>query len=259
MAVSKQALCEAFCEDLDIRDVPVGFAVRTPFVFSSGDPIGFYIVRNQDDSDLWRFEDSGLLVPMIEASGISLDGGPRADAFAKLLEVHGAEYDENSRELHSLFMTEEEIPAEASRFVSLLLRMQDFEFLHPDTVANTFREDVELAIKNRFSNAMKVEFRAKLSDAWDNYLADAVIQPAIGDPLVVFFGTSEAKVDEAVIMHYDLRVRGQNSPVALILETAKPSNVSARALSRAHNRLEAMPVFRGDEEAAMEKLATQLS
>lgn len=259
MALSKQALCEAFCEELEVRDVPVGLAVRTPFALPSGDSIGFYIVRDPSDLDMWRFEDSGLLVPMLEASGVSLESGPRAEAFKRLLDECGAEYDEESRELHSPYMSDAEIPAEATRFVSLLLRMQDFELLHADTVANTFRFDVEQAIKKRFGNVMKVEFRAKLSDAWDNYLADAVIKPQSGDPLVLFFGTSEAKVDEAVIMHYDLRAKGQKSPVALVLETAKPANVSGRALRRAHNRLEAIPVFRGDEDAAMDKIASQIS
>lgn len=257
MAVTKQALCEAFCEELEIHDVPAGLAVRTPFAYSSGDSIGFYIVRDPNDSGMYRFEDSGLLVPMLEANGIALDSGPRAEAFVRLLGECGAEYDEESRELHSMYMPEIDIPTEAGRFVALLLRMQDFELLRPDAVASTFRFDVEKAITQRFSNVMKVEFRAKLSDAWDNYLADAIISPSHGEPLIVFFGTSEAKVDEAVIMHYDLRAKGYKNPIALILETAKPAHVTARALQRAQNRLEAIPAFRGDEDAAMEKLAAQ--
>lgn len=256
--VNKQALCDAFCEDLDVRQVPSGLAVRTPFSYPSGDAIGFYIVRDPNQPGMWRFEDSGLVVPMLEANGISLDSGPRAEAFGRLLDECGAEYDEDLRELHSSYLPEKEIPLEASRFVSLLLRVQDFQLLQQDTVANTFRFDVEQAITKRFSNIAKVEFRAKLSDAWDNYVADAVVTPVSGEPMVVFFGTSEAKVDEAVIMHYDLRAKGQGSPIALVLESAKPNNVSARALRRAHNQLEALPVFRGDEDAAMNKLAAQI-
>lgn len=258
MAINKQVLCNAICDAVDVRIVPVGYAVRTPFSLPSGDSIGFYIVRDPNNGGMWRFEDSGLLVPMLEASGISLESGPRAEAFSRLLESCSAEYDDESMELYSQYMPEDDIPGEASRFISLLLRLQDFELLQTDVVANTFRFDVERAIQKRFSNVVNVEFRAKLSDGWDNFLADAVIKPSTGDSLIVFFGTSEAKVDEAVIMHYELRAKGQKNPVAVVLETAKPASVSARALRRAHNRLEALPVFRGDEESAMEKLASQL-
>lgn len=127
--------------------------------------------------------------------------------------------------------------------------------MQSDVVASTFRHDVEEAIRTRFINVAKIEFRAKLSDSWDNYLADAIISPPNGSPMVVFYATTEAKVDEAVLMHYDLREKKQSNFVALVLEQIKPPAISARALRRAHNRLDAIPIFRGDEDAAMDKLA----
>lgn len=256
--MDKQALRDALCAELDVREVPAGLAVRAPFSFPSGDTLGFYLVRNPGNPHQWRFEDSGMTVPMIEAEGISLESGARAEAFARLLNECGAEYDEDSLEIQSPYMSEKEVIEEAPRFISLLLRMQDFVLMHPDTVANTFREDVEKAIRARFMNVAKVDFHVSLSDAWDNYLADAIIQPEKGDPLVVFLATSETKVDEAVLMHWELRAKKQSNPVALMLETTKPANVSSRALRRAFNRLEAITVFRGDEMAAMDKLAGQI-
>lgn len=256
--MDSQALRKALCGELDVREVPAGLAIRAPFAYQSGDSIGFYLTRNPNNQHQWRFEDSGLIVPMIEAEGIPLDSGTRADAFSRLLDECGAEYDEDLQEIHSPYMDEKEVIQEAPRFISLLLRMQDFILMHPETVANTFRDDVEQAITSRFSNVAKVEFRASLSDAWDNYLADVIIRPKDGDPLVIFLATSEMKVDEAVLMHWELRAKDQNTPVALVLETSKPTNVSGRALRRAMNRLEAIPVFRGDESAAMDKLASQI-
>ncbi len=258
MVMTKQMICDALCGELQMREVPAGYAVHTPFAMQSGDNVGFYLVRNPSNSSQWRFEDSGLIIPIIEANGVSLDSGMRSDAFARLLDEYGAEFDDDTRELHSEYMSEQDIINDAPRFVSLLLRMQDFELLHPDTVANTFREDVENAITQRFSNIAKVEFRARLSDHWDNYVADAIIQPSSGDALVVYLATSESKVDEAVLMHWDLRAKGNKNPVALIMESTKPVNVSARALRRAMNRLEAVSVFRGDEGAAIDKLASQI-
>src|SRR5690606_38087772 len=133
---------EAFCSELDVREVPVGYAVRTPYSSASGDAIGFYIVRHPTESTVWRFEDSGMVVPLLEAEGISLESGQRGEAFARLLAEHDAEYDDDARELHSRYLPEADIPAEASRFVALLLRMQDFALMHADIVASTFRDDV---------------------------------------------------------------------------------------------------------------------
>jgi hypothetical protein len=258
--MDKRALCRAFCDEVEINAVPAGLAVKTPFALPSGDAIGFYIVRDPKSPDMWRFEDSGMTVPELEANGVNLESGPRREALARLLAEYDSEYDEESREIHSEFYREENIPGAASRFTALLLRMQDFELMHADVVANTFRSDAEEAIRKRFTNVAKVEFRARLSDAWDNYLADAIIHTDSKDrpAVVVFFATSEARVDESVLMHWELRSKGQQNPIALVLESVKPPGISTRALRRAHNRLDALPVFRGAVDEAMEKLASQV-
>lgn len=40
----KEALCQAFCGDLKLTDVPVGFAVTTTFRRDDGDSVAFYLV-----------------------------------------------------------------------------------------------------------------------------------------------------------------------------------------------------------------------
>ena len=70
----KDRLCEAFCGDLNVRAVPAGLAVSTPFLAPDGDRIGFYIVK---DKDLLRIEDDGLMLPTLEASGIDFRSGTR--------------------------------------------------------------------------------------------------------------------------------------------------------------------------------------
>lgn len=256
--MNKEMLCNAFCANLEIHEVPAGLAVRTPFSYPNGDVIGFYLTRDPENRGAWRFEDSGMIVPQIEAGGVSFDSGPRREAFFRLLSEFSAEFDEDSREIVTSYFDETEIPEIAPRFAALLLRMQDFELMHAGVVASTFRHDVERAISERFINIAKVEFRAKLSDAFGNYLADAIITPPGNLPMAVYFATTEAKVDEAVIMHFELREKGLKNPVALVLEQLKPPNVSSRALRRAHNRLDAIPVFRDDEAASMERLADQI-
>jgi hypothetical protein len=55
----KAELCHSFCDELVVREVPDGFAVRTGFVREDGDSIGFYIVPV--GNGLFRLEDSGAI------------------------------------------------------------------------------------------------------------------------------------------------------------------------------------------------------
>lgn len=41
--MNKHTLCETFCHDLRITEVPAGFAVGTTFTYRDGDPLSFYI------------------------------------------------------------------------------------------------------------------------------------------------------------------------------------------------------------------------
>ena len=65
--MNKQQLCEAFCGELSVRDVPAGLAVKTAFQFKDGDSVGFYVVRHPTIQGKYRIEDSGLLIPFIES------------------------------------------------------------------------------------------------------------------------------------------------------------------------------------------------
>jgi len=127
--MNKERLCEAFCGELQLRDVPAGYAVKTAFTMTSGDALGFYITRSPHNEKLWRLEDSGLLIPGLEASGVNLETGQRADSFLRLLNEHGASYDSDAMELHSSYVTEQDLPREAMRFISLIMRVQDLELL----------------------------------------------------------------------------------------------------------------------------------
>ena len=140
--IDKRTLCEAFCGELEVTDVPAGLAVRTGFQMKSGDAIGFYIVRAAFDRSQYRVEDSGLIVPELESCGVDLDRGTRADAFKRLLAEHEAEYDVDTFEIRSQWVSEADLPEVALRFISLLLRIQDLELLTPGQVESAFREDV---------------------------------------------------------------------------------------------------------------------
>lgn len=254
--MNKEQICAAFCDEVAVRKVPAGFAVKTGFQSADGDPIGFYVVNRPDDPNEWRLEDSGIMVPMLQASGITLRSGTRAEAFEQLLTEYRAQFDEDSQEIISAWMPEQEIAAASLNFVALLLRLQDLELLSPDTVENTFRQDAQKAIAARFGSQVAVKIDSPISEQLSHYVVDALLGNEDDNPVAVYFATSEPRVDEAVILAMESRMKGLSVKVILLMEYIKPKHVTDRALARAHNLLDGLPVFRGFESNAMDKIAS---
>lgn len=253
--MNKELICSAFCDQVAVRSVPAGFAVQTPFTSADGDPIGFYVVRSEVNPALFRLEDSGTIVPMLDAAGVNLKSGNRAEAFERILEEYGAQFEDETYEVHTAFMEEKDIASSALNFVALLLRLQDLELLTPELVENTFKEDASKAITQRFHNQAQLARDTSVSSELSNYVVDMLISKGQDDPVAVYFATSEPRVDEALILWMESHLKNIPCKVILLLEHAKPKQVSERALARAQNFLEAVPVFRGFEPDAMEKIA----
>lgn len=254
--IDKKRLCEAFCGDIELRDVPAGIAVRTGFFNSDGDAIGFYVTRDPSDKLHYRLEDSGLAVPYLESSGVNLDSGTRADSFRKLLQEHNAEFDSESLELHSQYVTESELPSEAMRFMALMLRIQDLELLNPEIVENTFRDDAKRSLEQNIGSKARLEFSVPPSQDLAEFEADAVIASDTSSPVALYLGTTDSRVDEAVMLWMENRHMKRGIRVVLLLEKEKPPHISNRSLRRAMNRLDATTAFRGDELGAISKIAS---
>jgi hypothetical protein len=140
----KAELCEAFCNDLMVTNVPAGLAVGTTFIGPGGDHIGFYVI-GPDASGAWMLQDDGSTVPYIEASGADLGIPTRQAAFNQMLEECGANYDDDSCELRVGPLQIDEVPQAAMRFVALLLRIQDLALLTAERAKSTWVETASLA------------------------------------------------------------------------------------------------------------------
>jgi hypothetical protein len=250
----KEQLCSAFCGAISVNAVPAGFAVGTGFTRADGDRIGFYVVKSSTGS-LWRIEDDGMTVPAILASGADITKGARAEEFDRLLAECGASYDEESQEVHTEWLAEEDLPQAALSFVTLLLKLPELMLLHPERVENAFREDALKAIHDAFDPIALVEEDAAIEDALSEFAADAVIRMPGAPPVAVFLVTSDVKILEAVLLKtvakYRLKVPCR---VAVMMESARPKGVTARMQQRAFNHLDATPAFRGDEQNAIGRL-----
>ena len=119
--MNKEQLCEAFCGEITVRSVPAGWAVSTAFNSMNGDPLGFYIT-GPDVSGKYHIEDDGASIAFIEASGADLKNKTRLEAFNELLNEYNINYDEDTGELVTEPLAENQIPKQAIRFIAFLLR-----------------------------------------------------------------------------------------------------------------------------------------
>lgn len=255
--MNKDAICNAFCGQIVVHDVPAGLAVKTPFLLQDGDPLGFYIVPTLE-SGKYRLEDSGTLVPFLEANGANLEHGTRAKEFRALLDEYGADFDSDSMEIHSTSLEASDVPDAAVQFVALLLRVQDLNLLRAEVVENTFRDDAKAAIAKMLEGLADVEFDAIPAPELSDYTADVLLRAKhSGATAAVYLGTSDAKASEAVSAWLEAKLKHSKVKVSMLCETEKPG-IGLKLMRRAMNRLDSVSFFRDDEVASIEKLARQI-
>lgn len=255
----KDALCKAFCDTLIVREVPpLGYSVGTTFRQSNGDAVGFYVVFDKADRSRARIEDDGLTVPMLEASGVDLSGGPRAEAFSALLHQSQVRYDPEENLLHTDFVAIERLPTQALGFVAFLIRVQEFLLLTRENVEDTFRDDVIRAVREHYVGRASIYVDDETDAAVPNSRADAVIAPPDVAPLALFIGTNEPKALEATLLHSDVLAKlTRPARVMLVLETAKPKRIRESTLARAQNRF-TVTVFPGQRADVLSRMDREL-
>ena len=249
----KEALCQAFCGDLTLTEVPVGFAVSTAFTRDDGDAISFYLVRDKARAGMFRIEDDGTTVAALEASGVDFTTAGRAQAFDALIEGHGVEFDEDEMLLHTKPLREAELPAAAMQFVSMMLRMGDFLLLTKEKVASTFKEDAIARIREQLNGRAIVTESAPVSLSLADTPPDVLIRAEGRRPVAVFLGTSPQRIYEALMLQMQALYEAQEDvAVVALLESDGVINRDLRR--RASNRLTALPTYRGDEAASIDRI-----
>lgn len=252
----KEELCQAFCSELTVRKVPAGLAVGTPFDGLNGDPIGFYVI-GPDASGKYRIEDNGVSVSFIEASGADLGNKMRREALDEMLEEYGVIFDDDTGELATDSIEKSAIPAAALRFVALLLRVQDIILMAAERAASTFREDALNALKKRLGDKAKIEENVTVSANLSDIPADVVIRANNRPPVALFWGTSDQKVLEAMLLQTEATYM-KNEPCSVVALLEKDKSVSRKVFQRAVNRLASVPIFRGDEEQSILRVCDEV-
>lgn len=251
----KDELCKAFCDQLRIREVPAGLAVSTAFTLTYGEPVGFYVI-GPDPLGRFHLEDDGTTIPLIEAAGVDLETQTRQEAVESMLQEYEATYDSDRGELRTILVGRDDVPQAALKFVALLLRLQDLVLLTPERAASTFREDAITAIRASLADRATIRENDSIA-AGIEFPADLIIEAAGRDPVAVYLAMSEQRVLEAVVaqMAATYEAKAAASVIALL---DKDTSVSRRMRQRASNRLAAMPIFEGDERAAVQRIELEV-
>jgi hypothetical protein len=247
----KEDLCRAFCAELAVAKVPAGFAVGTAFEKEDGDRITFYILGPSATGD-YRLQDDGSTVPMIEASGADLGVAARAEVFHSLLSEYGAVYDQDTFELSTEPLPEAEVPRAALQFVALLLRLQDLLLLSRERAESTWIQEAIRDIEHAVGGRAEIVEDGVVSPELSAYPADIVIRAPAHPPVAVFFGSSDTKAYEALLLHsyakYQVRL---DCSVVVLLE--KDSSLSKKVRQRVDNNL-IVPRYRGGEIEAIGRI-----
>jgi Domain of unknown function DUF1828 len=254
-----QEICRALCAGLAMREVPIGYAIRTPFQKLDGDAIGVYLRREIGSPGLLRLEDDGGTIASLEEDGVSFASETRSDALNVLLHQYNAQFDENTMIIHTDYLPESRIPANFAKFMALLIRLQDLRLLSQDRVRELFKDDVRLMLSKHFGGQIEILEDEKPNHLLPDYVADFVLRSPSGETLALFAASSETKALEALLLWQELaRRRLTNVHSMAIFEGAKPQKIKSRTMSRLMNSEVLLGTLEGDPWELARKMAQNL-
>jgi hypothetical protein len=256
----RKSLCNIFCTSINVNAVPCGFAISTLFADQSGDPLGFYVV---EDSDGYRIEDDGEYLARLVGSGIAIDQGIRGQLLNAILAQGGASWDQDTFEIRSKGFSADKIGLHITNFLSSLIRVRDLELLTRDVIRSTFKEDVISALTESYGTIANMYENEAIDRSFSEFPADLIIRPKNPDSNKIgalYFVTSNEKLNEALLLQMEAdRINRQDFKVIALIEDSEMRLISKKKFQRAQNRSLSMPIFRGDENAAVSRIGRELS
>ena len=255
----QQALENAFCSSFSVNAVPAGYAVSTPFLDRDGDPISFYAI--EQDGEGYRLEDDSFYLGDLVGRGIDIDRGQRLSLLESIVEGAGAYVDLESYEILTETFGISDLPRRMVDFTSVLLRIRDVELITREVVASTFREDVASLLNQRFGEMAEIDGPGSALPNLPDFPTDFVLRPRGSDSdfVAVYTVTQKDRLNEALLLHQELRIRNdtRKSVVALVESRDSPL-VRSTAFQRAQNRRLPLPIFRGDEDASIDVIEEKM-
>lgn len=257
--VLKRQLCTTFCGSINVRPVPSGLAISSAFEDQTGDPISFYLSQSDDG---FLIEDDGAYLSHLIAKDIPIDQGTRGQLLDAILDQAHAYWDRETLEIRSEVFPETEISQRVVNFISSLIRVRDLELMTREVVRSTFREDATAAIQKRYGNIANFEEDKPVYADFSEFPADLVIMPketGRGRKGAIYFVNTNDRLNEALLLQMEAaRLNRSDFEVIALIEEPDLKMISRKRFQRAQNRSLPMPIFRGDEEAAMTLIGRKL-
>lgn len=257
----KRQLCSTFCGAITVRAVPSGYAISSAFEDNSGDPISFYLTPSPDG---YQIEDDGSYLAHLIARDIPIDQGTRGQLLDAILAQADAFWDRESLEIKTSGFPEADIPHRVVDFLSSMIRVRDLELITREVVRSTFREDAIEAITKSFAAIANLDEEAALDREFAEFPADLLIRPKSqlsgSKSGAVYFVNTNDKLNEALLLQTEAQLLHRDDlAVIALVEEPDMKLLSRKKFQRAQNRSLAMPIFRGDEEAAMKMIGRRLN
>ena len=252
-------LCKAFCSGISVNPVASGYAISSLFEDDSGDRISFYLSPSLDG---YRIEDDGSYLAHLVAKDIPINEGSRGQLLDAILSKGNAYWDKETLEIKTASFPESDVTQRVIDFLSSMIRVRDLELLTREIVRSTFKEDAVAALTNRLGALVTLEENEPVSKQFSEYPADLIIRPRAtvkGFPAAVYFVNSNDKLNEALLLQMEAQAKHVDDfKVVALIEEPELKLISRKKFQRAQNRALSMPIFRGDEDAAVEMIGRSM-
>lgn len=257
----KRNLCNTFCGGISVQPVASGYAISSAFEDTLGDPISFYLTHA--DEDHFIIEDDGAYLSHLIAKDIAIDQGTRGQLLDAILLAGNAHWDRDTYEIKTEAFPNGDVSRRVIDFLSSMIRVRDLELLTRDVVRSTFREDATRALIKTLGSAANISEDEPVSKEFQDFPADVVIRPTGDFPRAklgaIYFVNSNDKLNEALMLQMEARSLDRHDfEVIALVEDPELRTIKRKNFQRAQNRELAMPIFREDEEGAMNSIRRRL-
>jgi hypothetical protein len=128
--------------------------------------------------------------------------------------------------------------------------------LSQEHTASAFRDDVIKRIRGAVGERATIQEDELVDDHLSEVRPDLVIRAPDRDPVAVFLAQSPQRVNDAIFLQMAALYEA-HKPVSVVSLLEFDSSISAKLRQRASNRLSAVPIYRNDEDQAVQRIVRE--
>ncbi len=252
----KHDICKAFCDSVKVSELAGGFGISSTLFSVNGDPAGIY-VTGPSENNKWRLDDGGWLLPIVISSGFDISSNNRARSLNEILASTGLQLDEDDLEIFIENIDAEAVPSASVQFLASLSRIADLGAWNQERIKSTFREDVKERLETLLSDDILIEEESAPDPRASDLKADLVLRPASGRPVALYLAQTDVPLLEAMLLRSETSELQERPIVTAIME--RENSATKKTRTRAHNRLDVVTIYDGDQQAAIARVAQELA